>query len=136
MATNPNNSQTVIGATIVINGEFKSQEDVSIRGKILGRIETTADLFVEEDGTVEAEVSTRNIDVRGTVVGNVNATDRFELHPEGSLTGDIQAPRVVVADGGRYKGRVDMEGLSGRRMPSEGGSTTPTPVSKPGLRRR
>ena len=103
-------SQTVIGSTIVINGEFRSQEDVSIRGKIQGRIETTADLFVEEGGMVEAEVRTRNIDIRGTVVGNVTASDRFELHPDGSATGDIQAPRVVVADGGRYKGRVDMSG--------------------------
>jgi cytoskeletal protein CcmA (bactofilin family) len=125
------NSQTVIGATIVINGEFKSQEDVSIRGKIQGRIETTADLFVEEGGTVEAEVATRNIDVRGTIVGNVHASDRFELHPEGSLTGDIHAPRVVVADGGRYKGRVDMDPNSSARTESAL-PTTPRPT----LRRR
>ncbi len=125
-------STTVIGASIVINGEFKSQEDVSIRGKIQGRIETTADLFVEEGGTVEAEVSTRNIDVRGTVIGNVNASDRFELHPEGSLTGDIRAPRVVVADGGHYKGRVDMEGGPVTRSPQE---STPKEV-RPVLRRR
>jgi cytoskeletal protein CcmA (bactofilin family) len=117
-------SQTVIGSTIVINGEFRSQEDVSIRGKIQGRIETTADLFVEEGGMVEAEVRTRNIDIRGTVVGNVTASDRFELHPDGSATGDIQAPRVVVADGGRYKGRVDMSGGGGgggaARLPEAG----------------
>lgn len=128
-----NNSQTVIGETIIINGEFKSQEDVSIRGKVQGRIDTTADLFVEEGGHVEAEVSTRNIDVRGTVVGNVTASERFELHPAGNLTGDIHAPRVVVADGGRYKGRVDMEGPA----PRGGGAENPSlPESRPALRRR
>lgn len=125
-----NNSQTVIGETIVINGEFKSQEDVSIRGKIQGRIDTTADLFVEEGGQVEAEVSTRNIDVHGTVVGNVRASERFELHPTGNLTGDIRAPRVVVADGGHYKGRVDMEGTSARSPDTASGEARPT------LRRR
>lgn len=118
-------SQTIIGSTIVINGEFKSQEDVSIRGKIQGRIETSADLFVEDGGTVEAEVKTRNIDIRGTVVGNVTASDRFELHPDGSLTGDIRAPRVVVADGGRYKGRVDMEGGGGSRTEALPERSTP-----------
>jgi cytoskeletal protein CcmA (bactofilin family) len=80
-------SQTVIGPSIVISGEFKSQEDVSIQGKIQGRIETSADLFVEEGGVVEAEVVTRNIDIRGAVVGNVSASDRFELHPEGEPLG-------------------------------------------------
>ena len=115
-------SQTIIGSTIVINGELKSDEDVSIHGKVLGRIQTTADLFVEEGGVVEAEVITRNIDIRGEVVGNVTASDRFELHPDGSATGDIHAPRVVVSDGGHYRGRVDMSAADSTprsELPSE-----------------
>ena len=102
-------AQTVIGSNIVINGEFGSEEDVAIQGKVQGRIETTADLFVEEGGIVEAEVTTRNIDVRGTIVGNVTASDRFEIHVGGNVTGDIRAPRVVLADGAKYKGNIDMD---------------------------
>jgi cytoskeletal protein CcmA (bactofilin family) len=123
---------TVIGDTITINGEFHSKEDVSIRGKVQGRIETTADLFVEEDGTVEAEVATRNIDVRGTVVGNVTASERFEIHPGGSVTGDVRAPRVVLADGGKYKGNIDMAVPSGRI----GAETPAAAVSVPARARR
>ena len=101
--------QTTIGPTITINGEVHSEENVSIRGRVQGRIETSADLFVEEGGIVEAEVVTRNIDVRGTVVGDVTASDRFEIHPGGNVTGDVRAPRVVLADGGKYKGKIDMD---------------------------
>ena len=99
---------TVIGSSITVSGSFKSQEDVSVQGTLRGLVETAADLFVEEGGMVEAEVITRNIDVRGVVVGNVTASDRFEIHPGGSVTGDIRAPRVVLADGGKYKGNIDM----------------------------
>jgi len=106
---------TTIGSTVVINGEFKSEEDVSVQGTVKGRIETSADLFVEEAGTVEAEIVTRNIDVRGTVVGNVTASDRFEVHAGGSIIGDIRAPRVVLADGGKYKGNIDMDVAGGKR---------------------
>jgi cytoskeletal protein CcmA (bactofilin family) len=102
--------QTVIGSSITINGEFLSEEDVSVLGTIRGKIETTADLFVEDGGTIEAEVITRNIDVRGVIVGNVTASDRFEIHPGGSVTGDVRAPRVVLADGGKYKGNIEMKG--------------------------
>ncbi|HUT77248.1 MAG TPA: polymer-forming cytoskeletal protein [Polyangia bacterium] len=102
--------QTIIGSSITINGEFLSAEDVSVRGTIRGKIETTADLFVEDGGMIEAEVITRNIDVRGVVVGNVTASDRFEIHPGGSVTGDVRAPRVVLADGGKYKGNIEMAG--------------------------
>ena len=100
---------TIIGATIIIDGKFTSQEDVSVQGTVHGHIETSADLFVNEGGTIEAEVVTHNIDVRGKVVGNVTASDRFEVHPGGSVTGDVRAPRVVLADGGKYKGRIDMD---------------------------
>jgi cytoskeletal protein CcmA (bactofilin family) len=100
--------QTVIGPTITISGEFQSKEDVAIQGTVRGRVETSADLFVEEGGMVEAEIITRNIDVRGAVVGDVTASDRFEIHPGGSVTGDVRSPRVVLSDGAVYKGNIDM----------------------------
>ena len=108
-------TETTIGSTVTVNGEFNSEEDVSIRGKVQGRITTTADLFVEEGGAIEAEVSTRSIDVRGTIVGNVTASVRFEIHPGGSVTGDVRAPRVVLADGGKYRGNIDMTAAGGKR---------------------
>ena len=101
-------SQTVIGSSITVSGQFGSKEDVAVQGTIQGRIETTADLFVESGGTVEAKVTTRNLEIRGTLVGNVTASDRFEIHPGGSVTGDVRAPRVVLADGGKYKGNIEM----------------------------
>jgi cytoskeletal protein CcmA (bactofilin family) len=101
---------TIIGSTITIDGKFTSQEDVSVHGTMPGHIETSADLFVEQGGTVETEVVTHNIDVHGQVGGNVTASDRFEVHPGGSVTGDVSAPRVVLADGGKYEGRIDMDG--------------------------
>lgn len=101
-------TQTVIGSTIVIDGELRSNEDISIQGTIKGKIETNADLFVEASGTIEAEVNTRSIEVHGTVVGNVRATDKYELMREGRVTGDVQAPRVVIADGAKFKGHIDM----------------------------
>ena len=129
-------SQTHIGPTIVINGEFKSEEDVSVHGKLQGRVETTADLYVEEGGTVEAEVVTRNIDIRGKVVGNVSASDRFELHPEGSAHGDVRAPRMVVADGGHYKGRVEMGPVSAHTRAELAASNPAPAVARPVIRKR
>ena len=79
----------------------------------------------EEGGAIEAEVTTRNIDVHGTIVGNVVASDRFEIHPGGSVTGDVRALRVVLADGGKYKGNMDMTEeapASKRELPSPKGT--------------
>ena len=99
---------TVIGPSSTVSGEFESNEDMSVQGTVRGRIETSADIVVEEGGTIEAEITTRNIDVHGIIIGNVTALDRFEIHPGGSVTGDVRAPRVVLADGGKYKGNIEM----------------------------
>ena len=101
-------TETIIGSTITVTGELKSGEDVMVCGKIAGRIETTADLVVEEGGSIEAEVVTHSIDVRGRIVGNVAASDRFEIHPSGNVVGDIRAPRVILTDGCKYKGRIEV----------------------------
>jgi cytoskeletal protein CcmA (bactofilin family) len=122
-------TQTVIGSTIVIDGELRSNEDISIQGTIKGKIETNADLFVEASGTIEAEVNTRSIEVHGTMVGNVRATDKYELMREGRVTGDVQAPRVVIADGAKFKGHIDMAEHGAPRL-EEG----PRSASKPAKR--
>ena len=102
------NEATVIGPTIKISGEFRCEEDISILGTVRGRIETSADIFVEEGGLIEAEIMTHSIDVRGTIVGDIFASDRIEIHPNGDVTGNIHAPRVILADGGKYKGNIEM----------------------------
>jgi len=45
----------------------------------------------------------------GEVVGNITADDKVEVAPTGSMKGDISSPRVVLADGARFKGSIDME---------------------------
>ena len=79
-------TQTVIGSTIVIEGEVKCGEDVEIEGKIKGRIQTTADLIVQTNGTIEAEVETRRLraglerrDALGRAVGRRKHTRHFEI---------------------------------------------------------
>jgi cytoskeletal protein CcmA (bactofilin family) len=102
-------ADTIIGATIVIDGELKSGEDISIRGTVKGKIQTTADLFIEEGGQVQAEVETRSIEIKGAVTGNVTASDKYELKDSARVEGDVHAPRVLLADGARFKGNIDME---------------------------
>ena len=119
-------TETVIGSTIVIDGELTSEEDISIQGKVMGKVKTTADLFVDESGTIEATVETRSIDIEGTVIGNVRASDKYELKAGGRVTGDVQAPRVVIADGSRFRGSIDM-GDGGAPMPKE----SARPAGKP-----
>ena len=44
------------------------------------------------------------------VKGNITADDKVEVAATGTMRGDIRAPRVVLADGARFKGSVKILG--------------------------
>ncbi len=99
---------TKIGSTVVIDGNVSCEEDIAVEGIIKGGIVTTADIYVESAGTIEAQVETKNIQIQGTLVGNVSASERFVLMPGGKMVGDVNAPRVVISDGAMFKGNIEM----------------------------
>lgn len=99
---------TVIGESILINGNLNGDEDLTVRGRVEGTVTLSKTLVVEPSGTVKAEVQVRNCIIAGTIVGNVTATESVEITKEGRMVGDIAAPRVIIVDGASFKGRVDM----------------------------
>ena len=44
----------------------------------------------------------------GAVTGNVTAGEKVEIRATGSITGDLAAPCLVVAEGGHLQGKVEM----------------------------
>jgi cytoskeletal protein CcmA (bactofilin family) len=99
---------TIIGESILVNGKLTGDEDLTVQGRVEGEVNLTKALIVEPSGVVKANVTVRNAIISGTVVGNVQATDSVELTREGRMVGDIAAPRVILADGASFRGRVEM----------------------------
>ena len=99
-----------IGKSIQIKGELRGNEDLTIEGQVDGKIVLKDhQLTIGPNGRLTAEIHAKSVTVVGEVVGNVTADDRIEIAATGSMQGDIKAPRVVLADGARFKGSVDME---------------------------
>jgi cytoskeletal protein CcmA (bactofilin family) len=46
--------------------------------------------------------------VVGTVTGRVTARDRIDIRSTGTVAGDIVSPRLVIAEGGNLRGKVEM----------------------------
>jgi cytoskeletal protein CcmA (bactofilin family) len=100
--------KTVLGPTLEIEGEIEGDEDLVIQGRIQGKIMSKKDLTVDNSGKVEATITTKNLAVSGMLVGNVVASERVEVRKEGKMIGDIKAPRVIIADGAKFKGNIEM----------------------------
>jgi cytoskeletal protein CcmA (bactofilin family) len=102
-------AQTVIGSTIVIDGEISGDEDLVIEGTVKGKIALRESLFVEHSGVIEADIETANVEVSGQVTGNIAASEKVELKADCKVMGDIRAPRILIADGAAFRGNVDMD---------------------------
>ena len=107
-----------IGSRIRIQGELLGDEDVLVEGRVEGRVEVSKDFRVGLSGVVLAEVAAGTVAIAGHVVGNVRAAERVELLPTGTLEGDIHAPRIVIGEGARFTGRIDMSGRAEAPPPS------------------
>ncbi len=100
--------KTIIGKTIKIDGEVKSDEDVIIEGQVKGKVEVGKTLTIGKHGYVNAEITARIVRILGKVEGNVKAIYKVEIVPEGKLYGNIKAPKIVIAEGALFKGSVEM----------------------------
>lgn len=102
-------ANTVIGSSIVIDGEITGEEDLEVLGTVKGKIALKENLRVENSGVVEADIETATVTISGQVTGNIQAGDKVELTAEGRMVGDIKSPRILIADGASFKGNIDMD---------------------------
>lgn len=102
-------ANTVIGSSIVIDGEISGDEQLTIQGTVKGKVAVSQNVVVESGATVEADIEGQTVTVSGNVTGNVTAREKLELRPDSKMVGNAKAPRIVVADGASFKGNVDMD---------------------------
>ena len=99
---------SVIGPALLFEGTVTGSENLIVEGEVKGRIDLGAEVRIARTGRVEASVHARNVAVEGTVVGDLSADNRVELAAGSDVDGNIRAPKIVVAEGARFRGAVDM----------------------------
>jgi cytoskeletal protein CcmA (bactofilin family) len=129
----PNESMS-IGKSIVIKGEVSGGEDLTIEGRIQLRDHV---LTVGPSAHVHAHVVAKSIIVLGQVTGDLTADEKVEIREQGSVEGDIVAPRVAIADGANFRGSIDMRATEAPSMTDGSGDgfkhdgRTPMPSGAP-----
>jgi len=100
---------TRIGHSLVITGELECAEDLLVDGRINGHlIVRDAQLTITPTGTVDAQVLGTRVLVEGQVKGAITASDRIELASKSRVEGSLSANTVVMWEGARFDGGIDM----------------------------
>ena len=89
-------------------GQISGNANLIIDGVVDGEIDLESRVVVGAEGRVEGKILARSVEVGGHVHGNVQGVERVEVLATGSLEGDVLSPRVVIAEGAFFKGKVEM----------------------------
>jgi len=122
-----------IGKSVVIKGELNGSEDLTVEGHVEGKIELRQNvLTIGPNGRIKAQVFAKSVVILGEVTGNVTASEKVDLRDNGSVDGDIAAPRVAIAEGAHFRGSIDMQrtGSKGSESKAEAKPAS-TPASTP-----
>ena len=102
--------RATIGPSIFIKGDLSGEEDLVIEGRVEGKVDLKQNnVTVGKNGRVRADIFGRVVTVEGEVDGNVFAQEQAIVRQSGAVRGNITSPRVVLEDGSRFKGSIDME---------------------------
>ena len=121
-----------IGKSVVIKGELNGSEDLTIEGHVEGTIQLKDHvLTIGPNGRIKAQVFAKSVIVLGEVTGNVTASDKVDIRDNGSVDGDIVAPRVAIAEGAHFRGSVDMQRKGGGQQGQAAKPAAPAQASAP-----
>jgi cytoskeletal protein CcmA (bactofilin family) len=99
-----------IKESFLIKGELRVEEDLTIDGRVEGRIELgDHNLWIASHGEVNAVIQAKNVIIAGAMIGKITATEMVEIKLSGSVEASIKCPRVVIADGAKFNGSIDTD---------------------------
>lgn len=100
---------SVIGPTLAIRGELSADEDLVIDGTIEGTIaHHKKNLTIGKQGKVTADIHASSVIIHGELNGDIHSDGLVSLAEGATVNGNIYCARVVMEDGARFNGKIDM----------------------------
>jgi len=113
---NPDTVNMIIGPESNIQGNLHSQGSIRIEGIVTGEIVSEGEVFIGEGSVCNASINATRVVIAGQVFGNVEATKGIKICATGKVEGNITGDRLIVEEGGVYKGQVNMDVISSRNL--------------------
>lgn len=98
---------TFIAEGAIIDGGLKAPAVARIDGHVTGDVNIAEGLILGEKGTIQGNVTTKNLIAYGVINGNINA-ESLEIKSTGKITGEIKTGTLLVETGAIYNGTLSM----------------------------
>lgn len=101
-------SISIISEGAVMNGDFESNGDIRVDGRLNGNIYCNSKLLIGPKGIIEGNISGNHADIQGTVKGNIKMSGQLNLQGKATITGDINVARLQMESTVCFNGKCIM----------------------------
>lgn len=134
MASNANSpngeeSPSIIGSGISVDGDIEADIDLRIRGKVVGNVRCAA-LVLGEQGEIRGNVVADRVRLSGLVEGAIETGD-LALEEGARVKGDVTYSRVRMVKGAVVQGRMSHVGREDPVEAEPARTSEATPALKP-----
>ncbi|MBA2356334.1 MAG: polymer-forming cytoskeletal protein [Acidobacteria bacterium] len=99
---------SILSASLVITGAISAEEDLEIHGTIRGHVAAPGHCIrIMRGALVDADVLARDLVIDGHAQGKMTGTEIIDVHAGATVSGQLAAPRFVLAEGGSVQARVE-----------------------------
>ena len=99
--------KSFLGDASQLKGDLYSGGILRLDGIVVGTIRAE-EVILSETASVEGEITAGKITVVGKATGTLRAEDVVEIREKGCVNGNIVTKKIVMANGGKFNGRIEM----------------------------
>lgn len=118
---NSSETETIIGSSVRVEGNFKSDGNISIDGIVQGSLKTNHDLKIGSSAKIKAEVEANNLFLAGEIKGNIKVKEKTELKNTAKILGNLETKILSIEEGGIINGKCTMlpeQPVNGNKKPA------------------
>lgn len=119
MARTEQNPETIVSASMRIEGELKSSGNIQIDGVVSGKIHTSQDLVIGPNAQIDADLIAGSAVIGGVVRGNVTIKKSLLLLETAKIIGNISCQSLGIREGAYFSGACRMNEPKSETKPLE-----------------
>jgi len=116
---NVKNTETIIGESVVVEGDFNGHGNVVIEGKLIGSFITDGHVLVGDKSEINANLKANSAFISGNVVGNIDINESLDIAKTAKIRGDIKASSIAVESGCEIEGNVSISKKHHKENPNQ-----------------
>lgn len=119
-ARDPQGGLSIVAKDLTISGDLQAEGVIRIEGRVVGNVHAGDQVLLCEGGVIEGDVVAREAIIGGRVHGSIASEERVELQSSAMVHGNIATRRLLIQEGGRVNGSLQMEGIEAPKPVPEG----------------